>query len=112
VIDEMAADHDLHLVKINVDESPEIAQPFQLRGIPQLLLFRGRDLIGSYLGTGPRDHIERQLGLRSGPGAEAAMRRRTSSGVPQRPPLSPMTPASEPVSRGTGPGDATAHRLT
>jgi len=64
VIDEIAADHDMHLVKVNVDEAPEIVARFQVRGIPQLLLFRNSDLTGSYLGAGTRDDIEEELTLR------------------------------------------------
>jgi thioredoxin 2 len=41
----------LKLVKVNVDESPRVAQRFGVRGIPTLLLMRGADVIARQTGA-------------------------------------------------------------
>jgi thioredoxin 2 len=39
------------LVKVNVDESPHVAQRFRVQGIPTLLVLRGADVIASQIGA-------------------------------------------------------------
>ncbi|MDQ1385470.1 MAG: thioredoxin 2 [Actinomycetota bacterium] len=41
------------LVKVNVDESPGIAQRFQARGIPLLLVLRGGAVVTQHVGAAP-----------------------------------------------------------
>jgi thioredoxin 2 len=39
------------LVKVNVDESPRVAQRFGVQGIPTLLVMRGEDVIARQTGA-------------------------------------------------------------
>jgi thioredoxin 2 len=41
------------LVKVNVDESPALAQRFQARGIPMLLVLRGGRIVAEHVGAAP-----------------------------------------------------------
>ncbi|MDP9332745.1 MAG: thioredoxin family protein [Actinomycetota bacterium] len=41
------------LVKVNVDESPAIAQRFQARGIPMLLVLRAGAIVAEQVGAAP-----------------------------------------------------------
>ena len=41
------------LVKINVDESPAVAQRFGVQGIPTLLVLRGGDVVAQQVGAAP-----------------------------------------------------------
>lgn len=41
----------LRILKINVDDTPEIAQHYQVRGIPTLILFRDGQPIASQVGA-------------------------------------------------------------
>lgn len=48
----------LKVVKVNVDESPRIAQRYQARSIPMLLFMRGGELIDTVVGAQP-EHVLR-----------------------------------------------------
>ena len=63
VVEQLAADHNLHLVKVNADEEPAITARYDVQGIPRLLLFRSGQLTGSFLGSGSAEKIARELGL-------------------------------------------------
>jgi thioredoxin 2 len=43
----------IKLVKVNVDESPAIAQRFQARGIPMLLVLRAGAIVAEHVGAAP-----------------------------------------------------------
>lgn len=55
----------LKVVKVNVDESPQIADRFQARSIPMLLIMRGGKVIETVVGAQPlhamRTIVERHL---------------------------------------------------
>jgi thioredoxin 1 len=42
----------------DVDEHPELAARFDVRGMPTLLLFKGGQVIGQMIGAAPRARIE------------------------------------------------------
>ena len=46
VLDEVAADYSgkVKFVKVNVDETPNIAQKYSVRGIPMIILFKKREI--------------------------------------------------------------------
>jgi thioredoxin 1 len=52
--------------KLNVDDNPNTAFKFQIRGIPALLLFRGGQIVESIVGLVPKEDlkkaIDKQLG--------------------------------------------------
>ena len=45
-------------VKINIDESPELAQKYFVMSIPTLKLVDGEELKGNYVGAMPQDDLE------------------------------------------------------
>ncbi len=45
-------------VKVNIDESPELAQKYFVMSIPTLKLVNGEELKGSYVGAMPQDDLE------------------------------------------------------
>jgi thioredoxin 2 len=61
----------LKLVKVNVDSSPQVAQRFEARSIPMMLLMRGADVLATQIGAAPEDHLRRWLeqSLPAGAGA-------------------------------------------
>jgi len=53
LVDEIAQERrdSLRVVKLNVDESPAVAQKFGVRGIPTLLLFKDGSVVGQKVGA-------------------------------------------------------------
>ena len=45
-------------VKVNIDESPELAQKYFVMSIPTLKLVDGEELKGNYVGAMPQDDLE------------------------------------------------------
>ncbi|MDH3257898.1 MAG: thioredoxin [Deltaproteobacteria bacterium] len=43
--------------KVNVDDHPEIATKFGIRGIPTLIVFRGGEIKGQLVGANPKENI-------------------------------------------------------
>jgi thioredoxin 1 len=43
--------------KVNVDEAPELANRYGIRGIPSLLVFRGGDVVGRLTGVQPESAL-------------------------------------------------------
>jgi thioredoxin 2 len=53
----------LKVVKVNVDESPQVAQRYNARSIPMLLFMRDGEVIDTVVGAQP-EHVMRQLTTR------------------------------------------------
>jgi thioredoxin 1 len=47
--------------KLNVDENPDTAFKFQIRGIPTLLIFKGGQLVESKVGLAPKDDLKQAI---------------------------------------------------
>ena len=45
------------IVKLNVDENPQVPGQYGIRGIPALLLFKGGKQVGELVGNHPKDSI-------------------------------------------------------
>jgi thioredoxin 1 len=65
VIDQIAAmrKDSYKVVKCNIDESPDIAQRYNVQSIPLVGLFRGGRMERSSLGAKPRQQLEAELGM-------------------------------------------------
>jgi thioredoxin 1 len=65
VLDRIAAEREdeLKLVKVNIDEQPELAQRFGVASIPTMILFEGGEPTRAAVGAQPKTALERQLGL-------------------------------------------------
>jgi thioredoxin 1 len=62
-VDALAADYTgkVTIGKLNVDENPDTAIKFNVRGIPALLLFKGGQLVDQVVGLVPKDDIKRVI---------------------------------------------------
>jgi len=62
-VDALAVDFDGRVTvgKLNVDENPNTAGRFSIRGIPTLLLFKGGQIVESVVGLTDRDHLKQLI---------------------------------------------------
>ena len=62
-VDAVATDFDGRVTvgKLNVDENPNTAGRFSIRGIPTLLLFKGGQIVESVVGLTDRDHLKQLI---------------------------------------------------
>ena len=62
-VDELAGDYDGKVVvgKLNVDENPNTAFKFSIRGIPTLLLFKGGQLVEQVVGLADKTELKKLL---------------------------------------------------
>jgi thioredoxin 1 len=62
-VDALGCDFDgrLRVAKVDIDQSPDLASRFGLRGIPTLMLFRGGKPIGSRVGLQSKDALARWI---------------------------------------------------
>jgi|SRR6185312_2126467 thioredoxin 1 len=67
VLDRIADERDLKLVKVNIDQEQELAMRYGVASIPLMILFENGEPIAQVVGAQPKGSIERALGL-----AEAA----------------------------------------
>src|SRR5919108_5615933 len=54
---------DLRVVKLNIDEEPEIAQRYGVMSIPTIVLFKGGEPAAAAVGAQPKGSLERALNL-------------------------------------------------
>ena len=47
--------------KLNVDDNPNTAFKFQIRGIPAMLVFKGGQVVESVVGLTPKDELKKVL---------------------------------------------------
>jgi thioredoxin 1 len=62
----------LKVVKLNVDDSPEVATRYGIVSIPTLLLFRGGRVLEQSVGFRPADELRRLVDAHQDEGAAAA----------------------------------------
>lgn|SRR5574344_419863 len=46
------------VVKVNIDDQPQIAQQYQIKAIPAFLVFKGGKIVNSIEGAVPQDELE------------------------------------------------------
>jgi thioredoxin 1 len=65
VLDEIAQERagDLRIVKVNIDEEPELARRYGIMSIPTIMLFKNGEPAAAALGAQPKRMLERSLGL-------------------------------------------------
>jgi thioredoxin 1 len=63
VLDRIADEHDVKLVKVNIDEEQELAMRFGVASIPLMILFEDGEPTAQALGAQPKGALERSLGL-------------------------------------------------
>jgi thioredoxin 1 len=70
VLEKIAEERNLKLVKVNIDENQDLAMRYGIQSIPNMVLFEGGQPKASAVGAMPKGMLERSLGL--GEGAPAA----------------------------------------
>ena len=62
-VDALAGDYagKVTIGKLNVDENPNTAVKFNVRGIPALLLFKGGELVEQVVGLQPKENIKQAI---------------------------------------------------
>jgi thioredoxin 1 len=63
VLDRIADDHQVKIVKVNIDEEQGLAQRYGVASIPMMILFEGGQPQAQAVGAMPKGVLERQLGL-------------------------------------------------
>ena len=64
ILDQIVEEREeLRLVKVNIDEEPELARRFGVMSIPTMILFEGGEPKAAALGAQPKQMLERSLGL-------------------------------------------------
>ncbi|HEX4431961.1 MAG TPA: thioredoxin [Frankiaceae bacterium] len=63
VLEEIAADHadKLRIVKLNIDENPEVARKYGIMSIPTMSVFVGGEVAKSIVGAKPKAALLRDL---------------------------------------------------
>ncbi len=63
VLEELSEEYDgqLKITKVNVDESPELAQQFQVRSIPTLLIFKEGEVAEQLVGAMSKAALKQKL---------------------------------------------------
>lgn len=56
-LEEVASEGKNKIFEVDVDESPELAQRFNVRGIPALLYFKDSEVKDSFVGVRPKSAI-------------------------------------------------------
>ncbi|MBI2567399.1 MAG: thioredoxin [Candidatus Schekmanbacteria bacterium] len=60
ILHRFAASHpDIKVVKLNVDDAPQIAASYRVMSIPTLAVFRNGDIVASAVGVQPEKDLER-----------------------------------------------------
>jgi thioredoxin 1 len=62
-VEELAGDYEDKIVvgKLNVDENPNTAFKFSIRGIPTLLLFKGGQVVEQVVGLADKDSLKKVI---------------------------------------------------
>jgi thioredoxin 1 len=54
---------EVRVVKVNIDEEPELRERYGILSIPTIMLFKGGEPAAAALGAQPKTMLERSLGL-------------------------------------------------
>ena len=65
VLERIAEERNLKLVKVNIDENQDLALRYGIQSIPNMMLFEGGAPKAAAVGAMPKSMLERQLGLES-----------------------------------------------
>jgi thioredoxin 1 len=65
VLEKIADEKKIKLVKVNIDENQELAMRYGIQSIPNMILFEGGQPKANAVGAQPKGMLERSLGLDS-----------------------------------------------
>ena len=63
VLERIAEERSLKLVKVNIDENQDLALKYGIQSIPNMILFENGQPTASAIGAMPKGMLEKQLGL-------------------------------------------------
>ena|SRR5438105_1675201 len=63
VLERIAEERNLKLVKVNIDENQDLAMRYGIQSIPNMILFEGGQPKANAVGAMPKGMLERSLGL-------------------------------------------------
>src|SRR3954466_12583877 len=63
VLDRIADEHDVKLVKVNIDDHQDLAPPCGVASIPFMVVFENGEPQASAIGAMPKGSLEKALGL-------------------------------------------------
>ena len=63
ILDQIASEHSekLDIVKVNVDENPELAMKYQITSIPAMKVYQKGEVVKTVIGAKPKQAIEADL---------------------------------------------------
>ena len=63
ILDQIAAEHSdkIEIVKLNVDDNPQMAMKYQITSIPAMKVFRGGEVVKTVIGAKPKPALEADL---------------------------------------------------
>lgn len=63
LLDELATEYEgkVKVVKMNVDENPEIPGKFGVMSIPTFIIFKNGEMVDSFVGSRPKDDVKKKL---------------------------------------------------
>jgi thioredoxin 1 len=63
ILDAIAEEHSdkIKIVKLNVDDNPQMAMKYQITSIPAMKVFRGGEVVKTVIGAKPKPAIEADL---------------------------------------------------
>jgi len=63
VLEKIASERELKLVKVNIDENQGLAGRYGVMSIPTMILFKDGEPAAAAIGARPKGDLEKQLGL-------------------------------------------------
>ena len=61
VLDDLAAEHDVPVMKVNIDENPGLAARYGIRSIPTILFVKDGDVVDRIVGAAPKAAFEKVI---------------------------------------------------
>ena len=63
ILDQIASEHSekIKIVKLNVDDNPQMAMKYQITSIPAMKVFKGGEVVKTIIGAKPKPAIEHDL---------------------------------------------------
>ena len=63
IFEELAAEYNgkAKFVKVDIDESPELASNYKVRGVPTLMVFKGGEIKSTMVGAQPKAKIAEEV---------------------------------------------------
>ncbi|NLX99537.1 MAG: thioredoxin [Rhodopirellula sp.] len=68
VVEELATENagNLKVVKINIDDSPNVASSYGVSSIPTLMIFKGGEVVDRFVGVQPKNRLQTAIDQANG----------------------------------------------